>query len=772
MRSRDRYALFATALALALTGALVGGSTRWAACLASALALVATLPHLTSRRTASRIGPLLTLLVVALAVTAIQLVALPEPLAAILATEKLTLIRDHTAALGQAAPTWVVSSYDPPATLVELAKLVGYAALAWGATRLAAQRRARPWLAAAAIGGATLVAVIALAHRLAGATHLYGVFASPIPDHPAAPLINDNHLASLCALVVPLALGLGLSWSGSRRALAFGAGLVLAAVGLLTASRGGAVGLVAGLAVATIVLVAQRRAGIVDDHRRAPVSVTVPALVVAACALTLFGLVAARDVAFELRHTGLDELSQPASKYQVWSASTQLIADNHWLGVGRGGFESAFTRLSPTGDVVYSHAENSYLQAVLDWGVPGALAIGLALLVLGRAVLRRWRHGPLEAGALGALAAIAVHDLADFSLEMPVVALTVIAIVAILTPAKLGTDEARQPVARRVLGLRAGLCALAALVIVVAASPLGRGARDDRAGLPRAETRGAVSASLDVLHRHPADGLAAGHAAAALYAARDPRAAAVIGRALYLQPDHPGLHLLAAHMLASSQRPRQAATEFALAIAGTIDAAPLIDDLLATIADPVIAARGLPDDPRQMWRVYGVLQARKRFDVGYAYAERLAQYQPARYEPQLHLAWAAYQLKQYDASLRAARAAHAIHPSVLTALALARAHQALGQLDDGIAALVTPPPADTNAQRAEVAGLLAALQGQRGDLGAARQTLATAADLLSGEPKLEADLRTALGDLEDRLGHPNQANWERKRASELRSGER
>lgn len=767
MRRRDLYAVLATALVLSVGGALVGGSTRWAACVAAALAVVAALPHLTSRRTTSRLGPLVMLIVVALIVTAAQLVALPEPLAAIMAPEKLMLVRDHQAALGRPAPTWIVASYDPPATLVELAKLVGYAALAWGATRIAAQRRARPWLAAAAVGGATLVALLALGHRIAGATQLYGVFATPVVGHTASPLVNDNHLASLTALAVPLALGLGLTWAGARRAVAFAAALVLATTALLSASRGGAVGLIAGLVVATIVLIAQRRAGIADDHRKAPTSITLPAIVVAICALTLFGLVAARDVAFELRHTELDELSEPASKYQVWSASTALIVDNRWFGVGRGGFETSFARLAPTGDVVYSHAENSYLQAAIDWGVPGALGLALALLALGRAAIRRWRHGPLEAGALGALAAIAIHELADFSLEMPIVAMTVIVIAAIATPAKLGTDDARAPIPRRVLATRAALCAVAALVIAAAASPLGRTARADRERLPRPDQPGAIAASQDVLDRHPADALAAGHAAAALYAARDPRAIAVLGRALYLRPQHPGLHFLAARLLASTQRPRQAAVEYALAIAGTADVAPLIDDLLATLPDAAIAARALPDDPRHLWRIYTVLAQRQRYDVAYAHAKRVALLTPTRLEAQLHLAWSAQALHHYSIALRAARAAHAITPSVHTALAMARAHQALGALADGIAALEATPAPDTSAQRVEVAAVLAVMQAANGDLSAARTTLTTAIERLADEPRLESMLRSNLAMVEDALGHKNQAAWERARAAEL-----
>ena len=59
MRPRDVAALIAVAVALSLSTALLGGATRWAAIVAAVLALAAAAPHLGSRRTSSRPGPLL-----------------------------------------------------------------------------------------------------------------------------------------------------------------------------------------------------------------------------------------------------------------------------------------------------------------------------------------------------------------------------------------------------------------------------------------------------------------------------------------------------------------------------------------------------------------------------------------------------------------------------------------------------------------------------------------------------------------------------------------
>ncbi|HVV83441.1 MAG TPA: O-antigen ligase family protein, partial [Kofleriaceae bacterium] len=438
MRPRDVAALIAVAVALTLSTALLGGATRWAAIVAVVLALAAAVPHLGSRRTSSRPGALLRLVGLAAALTALQLVPVPDMFAEILIRPRLDLVRGHAAAFGEPVPTWTVASYDPPATLVELAKLAGYVALAWTAGRLAAQRRARPWLAAAVVGAATSAVLIGAVHVALRAHRLYGLFAEPPPDHVTAPLVNDNHFASLCALAAPLAVGLALTWSGRRRGAAALAALLLAAAALLSGSRGGALALVAGLLVTTVLLVLQRRGG--DDDDRRPRS-GFPAAVIAGSVVLLVGLVVTSDVTDQLRSTHLSELSEPRSKYQVWSHALPLVGENRWLGIGKGAFETTYPRVAPVGDVTFSHAENSYLQAVIDWGVPGAAALAVLVLLLGREALRRWRASPLEAGALGSLSAIALHELVDFSLELPAVAMATICVAAIVAPARIGTDD-------------------------------------------------------------------------------------------------------------------------------------------------------------------------------------------------------------------------------------------------------------------------------------------------------------------------------------------
>ena len=778
MRPRDVVALVAIAVALTLSTALLGGATRWAAMIASALALAVAVPHLSSRRTASRPGPLLRLVGLAAALTAIQLVPLPEMIAEILARPRLELAYDHAGAFGEARPTWTVASYDPPATLVELAKLCGYLALAWTAGRLAAQRRSRPWLAAGVVGAAAIAVVIGAVHVAAGAHHLYGVFAEPPPDRVTGPLINDNHFAALCALAAPLALGLALQWGGRLRAAAALAGLVLTAATLLSGSRGGALALGAGLAVTTLLLVLQRRGG-TDDDRGRPRS-ALPAVVVAGSIALLLGVVVMSDVTTELRSVRLAELSEPRSKYQVWSNALPLVDENRWLGIGKGAFETTYPQAAPVGDVTFSHAENSYLQAVVDWGVPGAAGLTVLLLLLGREALRRWRNGPLEAGALGGLTAIALHDLVDFSLELPAVAMATICVAAVVAPTRTGTDAprgdggddggSRRPrLDPRTRGLRLAAVGVAALVIVLAASPLGRSAVSDRERLGDDRSgAGAVAAARRILARHPADGLAAGHAAQALFAARDPRAVPVVSRALALRPHHPGLHRLAGRMLAASQRPRQAQIELRLALAWADDreASTILEEIAALFPDPAEAARALPTEERQSWRLQKLLAARGRDALAVAYAARVVELEPGRADAHLDLALAALRLGQPAVAREHAEAAHALAPTTLTALTVARARAAAGDHLGAVMALRDAPPTRDAILAGDLAAELAAHLRATGDLEGARQVLLDAIDA-AVQPGTEAALRRPYADIEDALGNKNRATYERRRADEL-----
>ncbi|MBE7450866.1 MAG: O-antigen ligase family protein [Kofleriaceae bacterium] len=748
MRTRDRAAAAVVGLGLAATALLLGGAPRWAACLSSALLVVGALVYATSRRRETGLAPLVALLAVIAAVTAAALVPLPEMIADQVARPRLELVHDHAAAFEEARPTWTVASYDPPATLVELAKLAGYVALAWLASRLAAERAARAWLATAVVGAPLLVGLVIAGHAALGADRLYGWFVSPVPGQLPSPIINANHLAALAALACPLALGLGVHARGRPRLAALAAMLTLIAMAVGTGSRSGAVGLVAGLLATMTALVLLRRSQ--EPERRHPRLMTAMALIAVSCAVVLLVVFTGGTLSQEVQATQLAELGRERSKFQVWGLSLQLVQENPWLGIGRGAFETTFPRVGVVGDTTYSHAESSFLQLVIEWGIPGALLVTALALAIARRAVRRGRHGPLEAGALGAVVSILVHDLADFSLELPVVAMAVIVASSLLLPVRLRASAASGPEVRRSMIVRATLVVAGLAVIATAASSCGRSAREDRDRIAAA-TGDRFALARAALRRHPADGLVAGHAAQALFAQRSPRTAHVASRALYLQPNHPGLHHLAARVLAASQRPRQAQVEFALALRWARRIDPILDDLLRVFPTAEDAARCLPLELRHVSRLRSALAQRERGDVTLAYLRRMVALFPTDLGAQLALAQQAIALGRPEEALGPAALVHDQRPSAASALALAQARAATGHPAEAIELLRRAPPAENAGQTRLLAGVLSQLLHAQGDLLGARAVLLEAAARLQGHPGEEADLQRWLANVEAAL---------------------
>ena len=146
---------------------------------------------------------------------------------------------------------------------------------------------------------------------------------------------------------------------------------------------------------------------------------------------------------FDLGGTGLAErlanhdlASSPRS--MVFRRTIQAIADSPWLGVGYGAFRDVFpmyrnATISPWG--VWDMAHNTYLENMLELGIPAAMALFLAIGSLvwlcfkGALRRRRSEHFPLIGFAVSVL--VTVHSMVDFSLQIPGVAITYAALLGL-----------------------------------------------------------------------------------------------------------------------------------------------------------------------------------------------------------------------------------------------------------------------------------------------------------------------------------------------------
>ncbi|MBA3465631.1 MAG: O-antigen ligase family protein [Deltaproteobacteria bacterium] len=628
MTLRERVTLSAGVAALCSAVFLVGGVLRWSQAIVALLVVIALLPQVKSRRVFARVPPLVVALGAAALVSAIQLIPLPQALLDILQPIGNGLREDGAALMGTSP--WPSLSLDPPGTLRAVAVLVILIGVAVWALRLSISEKGRYRILAtiAAIGGVT-AALVAL-HALAGATRLYGLY-EPTHAQPKllGPLLNDNHLGGFMAICATVAGGLAM-YPRQRSILRALWLLVVAACGATTVagnSRGATLALVAGFLVLAGVRVGQRLfpEEARPRSRSRALTTSLPVVVVVVCTIIVIVYASAGDVSHQLSRTSLDEVSQPNSKFAIWRSAESLLSEAPWLGIGRGAFESAITRVHPaSAKATFSHAENEYVQAVVEWGVIGAILIGLAMGWVAVRALRRWRDGPLAAAALAALAAIALQSIVDFGVQMLGLAVPVTALLATLTYGPMKELEGKQ--VRIAAGVRIAQFAslvLAALLLLGSATTSNA---EDHERLTASE-----EVSLDeiraTIERHPLDYFGYALASQAMYRAGDPDTVRVLNHALRLHPLLAGLHHLAARMLLRGGKPEQAAVEFAATLRASTSPRPVVAEVIARLT-PEVAATAIPTEIATLDPMLRLLVEAKAFDIQTRWLKRVLDEHP------------------------------------------------------------------------------------------------------------------------------------------------
>jgi len=593
MRPRDRISLALGAAALAVSVLAIGGALRWTQAVIAGLVALALAAQLGSRRRFDHVSPIVVLLGIAIALTAVQLIPLPDRVLDALDLRGNELRRDG-AQLAGTAP-WHVLSLDPAGTLRQLALFVVLLGAAQLGLRIASSERGRYLVLAGVALVAGLAAAVTGLHTLVNADSLYGVYQPQHATPPLlGPLLNANHLGGLMAIGAVIAVGLAFHQRqvAQLRALWVVIAIGCSATAMASLSRGATLALGLGLATTIALLIASRVRTAGDDAssqpRRALIN-EVPITIVIAFGLAVAVYTSAGKVADQLENTSLVELDQPLSKYAAWRSSFQLVSEAPWLGIGRGAIEPVFTRVhEPSAYVTFSHLENEYIQAVVEWGIPGAVLLGLALAWCIVTAAKRWRDGPLAAAAIGACAAILFQSSVDFGVELPGIAVPVVLIATTLLGVRLReTRSVGAPIARAAM-----LLALAGAVIALLV-PATRSIQEDH-DLVTADKAPELAELHDVMARHPLDYLAFGEAAAMMSRTADPRAAKFLNHALTLHPSHPGLHKLAARMLIASGRRSQAAVEYSLALRGTLAPNHLVTEIVTLVPEADLAAAAIP----------------------------------------------------------------------------------------------------------------------------------------------------------------------------------
>ena len=358
-------------------------------------------------------------------------------------------------------------------------------------------------LAAAVLGVCAAEAVFGAVQWSLAPDRIYGR-ATPIVTTPFGSYVNHNHFAGLLemgiVLAASMALGRARRGGGPTPGVVGLAGLSLGlvAVHVASRSRGGLVALAGGLLVAGTLWAraASHRAG--RPLRLAP-------LAFGAVVVIAFGLAVVPENTRAHLATIFRGGGDGSGDYRLDVArdTLRLAAARPVLGAGLGAYADAVPAFkSAHGEVRTTHAEDDVLEFVAETGLAGlALAAWLAVLVV-RGLTDRLRHGrdpfrkSMAVGAAGAVAALALHSLADFNLRLPANALVFASL--------LGLAAAPREAARRIGGR--ALPAVAAAVLLLLSAAAGwraAGALSLERALADEDPQMRVASLDPVLRRHP-----------------------------------------------------------------------------------------------------------------------------------------------------------------------------------------------------------------------------------------------------------------------------
>jgi len=107
------------------------------------------------------------------------------------------------------------------------------------------------------------------------------------------------------------------------------------------------------------------------------------------------------------------------SRLDVWKATLDLPLGAWLLGIGPGFFESAFHLVQPAHlNVRFVYAHNDYLEFILEFGL---ILSSILILTIAHWVYKVFPRGSshLRSGCYGAVAAICLHSVVDFNLQIP-----------------------------------------------------------------------------------------------------------------------------------------------------------------------------------------------------------------------------------------------------------------------------------------------------------------------------------------------------------------
>lgn len=275
------------------------------------------------------------------------------------------------------------------------------------------------WVFGILIFSVTLIGWYALIQHVHGTNRVLMLF-RPVGYgmRASGTYICPNHFANLLGIVACISVGLlCMPEAGAvLRILSAYSLLLLVPVNVLTHSRSGWLGMIAGICCTLFLILWQR------SRRGFWIALVVMPLLLTAAG----GVLWAKSDAIRERITGMDMTSPDGSvqfRLNIWKETMTMISDAPWLGHGGGVFRwlHPLYKTTALNDMWAIYPHNEYLQAVSEYGAVG----GVLLLWAGAAFVwgmlktvfkaTRPRDVVMASLALGALVTGLVHACFDFN---------------------------------------------------------------------------------------------------------------------------------------------------------------------------------------------------------------------------------------------------------------------------------------------------------------------------------------------------------------------
>ena len=299
---------------------------------------------------------------------------------------------------------------------------------------------------------AMATASYALCQYATGSSRVWTEFAEE-PGRATGTFFSADHFCAYCEMILPLLLAVllvGRIKALTRIWLGYSFLVILGGVAV-TFSRAGWAATALGLLLVLLALLGHR------NHRKFAALVLVLLVIGGGLFVTRY---LAHTPSFQERVVDSEGKvnTDLFVRVEIWTAAKQMWLDHFWWGVGPDHFDYRFNEYRPELlQMRAGRAHCDYLNLLTDWGVVGGgivlVAIGCVLVGIARTWgrVRRaendFRSGlsnryALFLGAIGGLAAIALHSLVDFGLHVPADALVALTLMAILSASqRFATDK-------------------------------------------------------------------------------------------------------------------------------------------------------------------------------------------------------------------------------------------------------------------------------------------------------------------------------------------